>query len=83
MKLDKAELDLLLNGKEPTMQEVAQVTAGVRLMSVRHHEPITNAMLVAACMEELASQRQEIDELKTQMQHVLAQIGNKRLKLGK
>lgn len=42
----------------------------------------TDAKLSAA-MEELASQRQEIDELRDHLHQLLARVANKRLKLGK
>lgn len=97
--LSKPEIDLLLNGKEPTQAQVDAIAAslnpsnGIRRMSVRHHEPINYATLVerlnarkareSAIMEELAAQRQEIDELRDHLHQLLARVANKRLKLGK
>ena len=80
MRLDKSEIACLLQGKEPTMAEVAKATAGLTYATLRDRflNPKPSALA-----EQVANHQERIDALELQVSHLLAVIANNRLKLGK
>lgn len=82
MQLTQAEIKCLLQGKEPTMQEVAKATSGLTYAEI--HErfksiPARDYDLLARNMVEL---EKKVDWLNSKVYALMARLSNKRMNAG-